>query len=77
MSPRFRLSDLFVSRYMHSNPVYRKEGAAMLNDVTILEKMVKIDVDQGVREAAAKRLAELNALKSDAELENMKGVPGK
>ncbi|MBU1564859.1 MAG: hypothetical protein KJ630_04435 [Proteobacteria bacterium] len=77
MAPRFRLSDLFVSRYMHSNPEYRKEGAELLKDVTILEQMVKIDVDQGVREAAAKRLAELNAVKSDAELENMKGVPGR
>lgn len=77
MPPRFRWSDLFVSRYMHSNPEYRKEGAALLKDVAILEQMVKIDVDQGVREAAAKRLAELNASKSDAEVENMKGVPGK
>lgn len=74
MPPRFRWSDLFVSRYMHSNPEYRKEGAAMLKDVTILEKMVKIDVDQGVREAAANRLAELNAANTTAELESMKGV---
>lgn len=74
MPPRFRWSDLFVSRYMHSNPEYRKEGAELLKDVTILEKMVKIDTDQGVREAAAKRLAELNAVNSDAELRGMKGV---
>lgn len=77
MPPRFRWSDLFVSRYMHSNPEYRKEGAALLKDAAILEQMVKIDVDQGVRDAAAKRLAELNAAKDDAEVRNMKGVPGK
>jgi hypothetical protein len=68
MPPRFRWSDLFVSRYMHSNPEYRKEGAELLSDVTILKKMVEIDVDQGVRAAAAKRLAELNAVHSSTEL---------
>ncbi len=61
----FRLTDLFVPRHMHKNPEYRKEGAAMLTDMTVLAKMAEIDIDQGVRQAAAKRLAELK---------NMKGV---
>ncbi len=55
----FRLSDLFVPRHMHRNPEYRKEGAAMLTDKAVLA----IDIDEGVRKAAAKRLAELKDMK--------------
>jgi len=59
----FRLTDLFVPRHMHKNPEYRKEGAAMLTDTTVLAKMAEIDIDEGVRKAAAKRLAELKDVK--------------
>jgi len=59
----FRLTDLFVPRHMHKNPEYRKEGAAMLKDTTVLAKMAEIDIDEGVRKAAAKRLAELKDMK--------------
>jgi len=59
----FRLSDLFVPRHMQKNPERRKEGAAMLTDTTVLAKMAEIDIDQGVRQAAAKRLAELKNMK--------------
>jgi len=59
----FRLTDLFIPRHMHKNPEYRKEGAAMLTDKTVLAKMAEIDIDQGVRQAAAKRLAELKNMK--------------
>jgi len=59
----FRLTDLFVPRHMHKNPEFRKEGAAMLTDTTVLAKMAEIDIDQGVREAAKKRLAELKDMK--------------
>lgn len=72
----FRWSDLFVARHMHWKPEYRKEGAAMLKDIAVLEKMAKIDVDQGVREAAARRLAELKNMESEAELGNVRGVSG-
>ena len=53
----FRFSDLLVPRHMHKNPEYRKEGAEMLKDTAVLAKMAEIDVDEGVRRAAAKRLA--------------------
>ncbi len=59
----FRLTDLFVPRHMHKNPEFRKEGAAMLTDKAVLAKMAEIDIDQGVREAAKKRLAELKDMK--------------
>lgn len=59
----FRLTDLFIPRHMHKNPEFRKEGAAMLTDKIVLAKMAEIDIDQGVRQAAAKRLAELKNMK--------------
>ncbi|MFO7665049.1 MAG: hypothetical protein R6V76_00315 [Desulfobacterales bacterium] len=59
----FRFSDLIVPRHMHKNPELRKEGAAMLKDTAVLAKMAEIDVDEGVRQAAAKRLAELKDMK--------------
>lgn len=59
----FRLSDLFVPRHMHKNPELRKEGAAMLTDTAVLKKMAEIDIDDGVRQAAVKRLAELKDMK--------------
>jgi len=62
----FRLTDLFVPRHMHKNPEYRKEGAAMLTDTTVLAKMAEIDIDEGVRRAAAKRLSELKDMKGSA-----------
>jgi len=59
----FRFSDLFVPRHMHKKPEYRKEGAAMLTDAAVLAKMAEIDIDEGVRRAAAKRLSELKDMK--------------
>lgn len=53
----FRFSDLLVPRHMHKNPEYRKEGVEMLKDTAVLAKIAEIDVDEGVRQAAAKRLA--------------------
>jgi hypothetical protein len=44
---------------MHKNPEYRKEGVEMLKDPVILSKIAEIDVDEGVRQAAAKRLSTL------------------
>ena len=52
----FRITDLFVPRHMHKNPEYRKEGVEMLKDPAILSKIAEIDIDEGVRQAAAKRL---------------------
>ena len=62
----FRLTDLFIPRHMHKNPEYRKEGVAMLTDKAVLAKMAEIDIDEGVRSAAAKRLSELKDLKGAA-----------
>jgi len=62
----FRLTDLFVPRHMHKNPEYRKEGAAMLTDKAVLAKMAEIDIDEGVRQAAAKRLSELKDMKGSS-----------
>lgn len=59
----FRLSDLFVPRHMHKSPELRKEGAAMLTDTAVLKKMAEIDIDEGVRQAAVRRLAELKDMK--------------
>jgi hypothetical protein len=58
-----RLSDLFIPRHMHKNPDIRKEGASMLKDTAVLAKMAEIDIDEGVRKAAAKRLSELKDMK--------------
>jgi hypothetical protein len=44
---------------MHKNPEFRKEGVEMLKDTAVLAKMAEIDVDEGVRQAAAKRLSVL------------------
>ena len=62
----FRLTDLFIPRHMHKNPEYRKEGVAMLTDSAVLAKMAEIDIDEGVRMAAAKRLSELKDMKGAA-----------
>ena len=62
----FRLTDLFIPRHMHKNPEYRKEGVAMLTDSAVLAKMAEIDIDEGVRTAAAKRLSELKDMKGAA-----------
>jgi hypothetical protein len=48
---------------MHKNPDIRKEGASMLKDTAVLAKMAEIDIDEGVRKAAAKRLSELKDMK--------------
>ena len=46
-----------VPRHMHKNPEYRKEGVEMLKDPAVLSKIAEIDVDEGVRQAAAKKLS--------------------
>jgi hypothetical protein len=48
---------------MHKNPELRKEGASMLTDMSVLAKMAEIDIDEGVRQAAVKRLSELKDMK--------------
>lgn len=55
----FSLIDLFVPKYNNKNPEKRKEAIETLKDLNILKMMAEKDADQGVREAASKKLAQL------------------
>ena len=51
-----KFSDLFVPRYMHSNPDVRKQAIVRLDDAKLLQQISEKDDDAGVRRAAAQRL---------------------
>lgn len=51
-----KFSDLFVPRYMHSNPEVRRQAVQRIDDAKLLQQMSEKDDDDGVRQAAANRL---------------------
>lgn len=53
------LSGIFGPAHKQKNPQIRKEAAGRLTDKAILKEMAENDNDQGVREAAKKRLEAL------------------
>ena len=61
-----KFSDLFVPRYMHSNPEVRLQAVERIEDPGLLEQMSEKDADNRVRSAAAKKAATLRGAKSAA-----------
>jgi hypothetical protein len=51
-----KFSDLFVPRYMHSNPDVRRQAVDRIDDAKLLQQISQKDEDAGVRQAAAARL---------------------
>ena len=54
-----KFSDLFVPKYLHSNPDTRRKFAAQTTDIKFLEQMAQKDQDAGVRRFAAERAQSL------------------
>lgn len=50
-----KLKDLFVPRYLHSNPQVRLQVARNSNDKKLLRSMAEKDTDAEVRQAAEER----------------------
>jgi len=48
-----KLSDLFVPKYLHSNPEVRIKAVKKSDDIKLLRQMAEKDEDSGVRVAAA------------------------
>ena len=61
-----KFSDLFVPRYMHSNPEVRLQAIERIEDPGLLEQMSEKDDDKRVRSAAAQKAARLRGAKSAA-----------
>ncbi len=51
-----KFSDLFVPRYMHSNPEVRIKAVGRLRDIKLLGQIADKDEDRSVRDAAAQRI---------------------
>lgn len=54
-----RFSDLFVPKYLHSNPKVRIKFISNTTDVNLLEQMIEKDEDDSVVMAARDRLQAL------------------
>ncbi len=50
-----KFSDLFVPKYLHSNPDVRLKLVAKTGDIHLLEQMAIKDEDANVRRSAANR----------------------
>ena len=50
-----KFSDLFVPKYLHSNPDVRLKLIAKTGDINLLEQMAQKDADANVRRSAAER----------------------
>ena len=55
-----KFSDLFLPKIARSDPKVRRQAVAQENNPDLLKKVVKNDSDPDVRQAAQKRLKELN-----------------
>jgi len=53
------LRDLFLPRYLHSNPAVRLKFVNKSDDAHLLEQMSEKDADEAVRRAAADRAKKL------------------
>ena len=58
-----KFSDLFVPKYLHSDPEVRKSFVSRLDDKNSLSQMSRKDQDETVRDAAIARLNQLRSYK--------------
>ncbi len=58
-----KLRDIFLPKYMHSDPKVRLEAVKKLNRIDLLAKIIKRDSSHDVRKAAARRMFELKKSK--------------
>ncbi|MCP3898731.1 MAG: hypothetical protein GY707_03245 [Desulfobacteraceae bacterium] len=54
-----KFSDLFVPKYLHSNPDVRLKLVTKTLDINLLEQMAQKDEDANVRKSAADRAQRL------------------
>lgn len=54
-----KLRDVFLPKYMHSNPQVRRTAVKKLNRIDLLAEIIKGDSSHDVRKTAARRLFEL------------------
>lgn len=57
-----KFSDLFVPKYLHSNPDVRLKLIARTTDINLLEQMAIKDKDAFVRKSAAERAQVLKGI---------------
>lgn len=50
-----KFKDLFVPRYLHSDPEVRMNVVKTTNDTKLLRSMAEKDADENIRKAAAER----------------------
>ncbi|HKJ98310.1 MAG TPA: hypothetical protein VJ959_05265 [Desulfotignum sp.] len=60
------LSDLFVPKYLHSNPQVRIKFVNKCQDLHLLEQMTEKDEDANVVQAARDRIQELSTSQSQS-----------
>lgn len=60
------LSDLFVPKYLHSNPKVRMKFVNKCQDLHLLEQMTEKDEDADVVQAAKDRIQMLSASQSQS-----------
>ena len=58
-----KFADLFVPKWQNSNPSVRKRAIEKIKDAKLLSQIQEKDVDQMVREAAARRLDDLKDMR--------------
>jgi hypothetical protein len=60
-------SDLFVPKYLHSNPKVRIKFVNKCQDLNLLEQMTEKDEDENVVQAARNRIQVLSASQSQTD----------
>ncbi|MBC2704782.1 hypothetical protein [Desulfobacula sp.] len=61
-----KFSDLFLPKYLHSDPAVRQKFAGRSEDVNLLEQMAQKDKDADVRKFAAERAQMLKSQEQTA-----------
>ncbi len=56
-----KFSDLFVPKYLNSNPEVRTKAVMKMIDIKLLDQIAEKDDDDGVRDAASRRAQELRS----------------
>lgn len=54
-----KFKDLFVAKWLHSDPEVRKKAVEKMKDLKLLKQIAEKDSDGTVRTAAARRAGEL------------------
>ena len=54
-----KFKDLFVAKWLHSDPEVRKKAVEKMTDIKLLKQVSEKDSDRMVRTAAAARAGEL------------------